>query len=63
MVLAAGGVVSSSALAGQNGSPLHSMKQPPLQVLKLKNEAFLLGNGNGTPFPQFGFTPIDSGTV
>jgi hypothetical protein len=61
--VAAAAFVSSSSLAGQNGSPLHSLKQPPLQVLKLKNEAFVIGNGNGTPFPQFGFTPIDPGTV
>lgn len=54
---------SSPALAGPNGSPLHAMKQPPLQVLKLKNEAFVIGNGNSTPLPQFAFTPIDPGTV
>ncbi|HSC18788.1 MAG TPA: hypothetical protein VLC74_07725 [Rhizomicrobium sp.] len=62
-IAAANAFASSSALAGHNGSPLHSLKQPPLQVLKLKNEAFVIGNGNGTPFPQFEFTPIDSGTV
>ena len=63
MLVAAAAFVSSSALAGQKDSHVVSMKQPPLQVLKLKNEAFVLGNGNGTPFPQFAFTPIDSGTV
>ena len=61
--LAAASLVSSTALAGHGGSPLHSMKQQPAMSLKLKSEAFVTGNGLSTPLTQFAFTPIDSGTV
>lgn len=62
-VVVAAAFASSAALAGHNGSPLLSMKQPPVQTLKLKKEAFVQGNGNSTPLTQFAFTPIDAGTV
>lgn len=63
LTVAAASFVSTVAFAGHNGSPLHSMKQPPLQVLKLKKEAYVTGNGLSTSLPQFAFTPIDAGTV
>lgn len=62
--LAAASLVSTTAYAGHNGSPLGStMKHQAVQPLKLKKEAYVTGNGNSTPLPQFAFTPIDSGTV
>jgi hypothetical protein len=36
MFVAAAGFASSAALAGHNGSPIHTMKQPPVQTLKQK---------------------------
>jgi hypothetical protein len=61
MFAAAAGFVSSAALAaGHNGSPLHSGAQPPAQVLKMKKEIFVTGNGLSTSLPQFQFTTIDT---
>ena len=64
LTCAAATLVSSAALAGgHNGSPIPTLKQPPIQTLKQKNEAFVTGNGLSTSLPQFTFVPIDSGTV
>jgi len=77
LLIAAAGLVSSAAFAsnngsplhaaafaGKNGSPLHSSKaQPPAQVLKLKKETYVTGNGFSTSLPQFQFTTIDSETL
>jgi hypothetical protein len=61
--LAAASLVSTAAYAGHNGSPLKNTLQRQVQPMKLRNEAFVNGNGLSTSLPQFAFTPIDSGTV
>jgi len=62
--LAAASLVTTTAHAGSSGSPLRStMKHQAVQPLKLKKEAYVTGNGESAPLPQFEFTPIDSGTV
>jgi len=64
LTFAAATLASSAALAGgNNGSPLHSMKQPPVMTLKQGKETYITGNGFSTALPQFAFTPIDGGTV
>jgi hypothetical protein len=64
LTFAAASLASSVALAGgNNGSPLPTMKQPPVLTLKQGKEAFVTGNGFSTSLPQFAFTPIDAGTV
>ena len=64
LTFAAASLVSSAALAGgNNGSPLHGLRQPPVLTLKQGKEAFVTGNGFSTSLPQFAFTPIDAGTV
>ena len=64
VALAAAGLVSTVAYAGPSGSPAHSnMKHQPVQTLKMRNEAFVTGNGLGAALTQFDYTPIDSGTV
>lgn len=63
--VAAASLVSTVAYAGHSGSPLknNTVKHQAVQPMKLKNEAFVTGNGESTPLPQFAFTPIDSGTA
>ena len=62
--LAAASLVSTTAYAGHSGSPLkNTIKQQAVVPMKLRNEAFVNGNGFSTALPQFAFTPIDSGTV
>ncbi len=63
LTCAAAALASSTALAAHNnGSPLNGkLVVPP--PMKLKNEAYVTGNGNSTSLPQFAFTPIDAGTV
>lgn len=62
LVFAAAAFASTAAFAGGNGSPNKTIVQPSF-ALKLKNEAFVQGNGDSTSLPQFTLTPIDSGTV
>jgi hypothetical protein len=62
--LAAASLVSTTAYAGHSGSPLkNTIKHQAVEPMKLKTEAFVNGNGESTPLPQFAFTPIDAGTV
>src|SRR5437868_559615 len=62
--LAAASLVSTAAYAGHSGSPLkNNAMQRTVAPLKLRNEAYVTGNGESTALPQFQFTPIDSGTT
>jgi len=62
--LAAASLVSTGAYAGHSGSPLkNSAVQRTVVPMKLKNEAYVTGNGESTALTQFSFTPIDSGTT
>ena len=64
VALAAIGLMSSAAHAGLSGSPLKGrVKHQPVLALKMKNEAYVTGNGQSTALPQFAFTPIDAGTT
>ena len=62
LAFTAASIVSSAAFAGDNGSPRKEIVTPAFS-LKLKSEAFVQGNGDGTPLTQFAYTPIDSGTT
>ena len=62
--VAAASLVSTVAYAGHSGSPLkNTVKHQAVQPTKLKNEAYVTGNGDSTALVQFAFTPIDAGTV
>jgi hypothetical protein len=63
LTVGAAALVSSAASAGNNGSPNKMLKAPPAQVLKLKKEAYVTGNGLSSPLTTFGYTNIDSGTT
>lgn len=62
LVFAAAAFASTAAFAGDNGSTIKTM-HPPSFALKLKNEAFVQGNGFSTSLAQYQYTPIDSGTT
>src|SRR5579864_2475480 len=62
LVFAAAAFASTAAFAGNNGSTSKTAVTPSF-ALKLKNEAFVQGNGDTTALTQYQYTPIDSGTT
>lgn len=62
LVFVATSLMGSAAL-GDNGSPLQGLKRPPVQTLKTKKVAFVVGNGSGSALAGGTFTIIDSPTT
>ena len=61
LTVAAAALVSSTALAAHNGSPLHGMKASPPHMTAGGKSVFYTGNALSASIPSFTFNNIDPG--